>query len=99
MNGGAAVFAILVTLYFWWENTKGIPESSEKALRIMYVTTAMMVLMVSWCCYATKEKLVEQPFNNQKERKQTVVPSTGSRAGMKVSGQFGDIEATGTVNI
>src|SRR5881296_133195 len=26
MNGGAAVFAILVTLYFWWENIKGIPE-------------------------------------------------------------------------
>jgi len=51
MNGGAAVFAIVVTLYFWWENTKGIPESSEKALRIMYVTTAMVVMMVVWCCY------------------------------------------------
>jgi amino acid transporter len=51
MNGGAAVFAILVTLYFWWENIKGIPESSEKALRIMYITTAMVVIMVMWCCY------------------------------------------------
>jgi amino acid transporter len=51
MNGGAAVFAILVTLYFWWENIKGIPESSEKALRIMYVTTAMVVILVGWCCY------------------------------------------------
>ena len=51
MNAGAAVFAILVTLYFWWENIKGIPESSEKALRIMYVTTVMVVLMVGWCCY------------------------------------------------
>ena len=51
MNAGAAVFAILVTLYFWWENIKGIPESSEKALRIMYVTTIMVVLMVGWCCY------------------------------------------------
>ena len=28
----AAGFAILVTVYFWWENTKGIPESSDKAL-------------------------------------------------------------------
>src|SRR5229473_3249093 len=35
MNWTAAFFAILVTLYFWWENIKGIPESSEKALRIM----------------------------------------------------------------
>ena len=51
MNAGAAVFAILVTLYFWWENIKGIPESSEKALRIMYVTTIMVVMLVGWCCY------------------------------------------------
>jgi amino acid transporter len=51
MNGGAAFFAILVTIYFWWENIKGIPESSEKALRIMYVTTIMVVMMVAWCCY------------------------------------------------
>src|SRR5881296_772075 len=50
-NGTAAFFAILVTLYFWWENIKGIPESSEKALRIMYVTTVMVVLMIGWCIY------------------------------------------------
>ncbi len=50
-NGTAAVFAIIVTVYFWRENIKGIPESSEKALRIMYVTTVMVVLMVGWCCY------------------------------------------------
>jgi amino acid transporter len=30
-NGTAAFFAVLVTLYFWWENIKGIPESSEKS--------------------------------------------------------------------
>ena len=51
MNGTAAVFAILVTLYFWWENIKGIPESSEKALRIMYVATVMVVIMIGWCGY------------------------------------------------
>ncbi len=51
MNLAAAFFAILVTIYFWWENIKGIPESSEKALRIMYVTTVMVVMMVAWCCY------------------------------------------------
>ena len=51
MNGGAAVFAILVTIYFWWENVKGIPESSEKALRIMYVATVMVMIMVVWCCF------------------------------------------------
>ncbi len=31
-NSTAAFFAILVTLYFWYENIKGIPESSHKAL-------------------------------------------------------------------
>jgi amino acid transporter len=51
MNGGAAFIAVLITIYFWWENIKGIPESSEKALRIMYVTTLMVVLMLIWCGY------------------------------------------------
>jgi len=51
MNAGAAAFAVLITLYFWWENVKGIPESSEKALRIMYVTTVMVIVMISWCAY------------------------------------------------
>ena len=50
-NLTAATFAIAVTIYFWWENVKGIPESSGKALRIMYVTTVMVVLMLAWCGY------------------------------------------------
>jgi amino acid transporter len=49
INSTSAVFAIVVTVYFWWENIKGIPESSGKALRIMYVTTVMMVVMIAWC--------------------------------------------------
>ncbi len=51
MNATAAFFAVIVTLYFWWENIKGIPESSEKALRIMYITTVMVVIMIGWCGY------------------------------------------------
>jgi amino acid transporter len=51
VNETAAVFAILVTVYFWWENIKGIHESSEKALKIMYVTTVMVVIMLVWCGY------------------------------------------------
>ncbi len=47
----AAAFAILVTVYFWWENTKGIPESSEKALVIMKLVTVMVVLLITWCIY------------------------------------------------
>jgi amino acid transporter len=47
----SASFAIVVTLYFWWENTKGIPESSEKALHIMKLVTVMVVILISWCIY------------------------------------------------
>ena len=51
MNGTAAAFAVLVTLFFWWENIKGIPESSDKALKIMQLTTVMVVLLIGWCIY------------------------------------------------
>ena len=34
----AAVFAAVVTIYFWRKNIIGIHESSEKALRIMQIT-------------------------------------------------------------
>src|SRR6201987_798217 len=45
----ASCFAIIVTIYFWWENTKGIPESSEKALHIMKLVTVMVVILIGWC--------------------------------------------------
>jgi amino acid transporter len=51
VNASAALIAILVTLYFWWQNVKGIPESSEKALRIMQLTTVMVVMLIAWCGY------------------------------------------------
>src|SRR5947208_5528459 len=47
----ATCFAIIVTVYFWWENTKGIPESSEKALHIMKLVTVMVVILIAWCLY------------------------------------------------
>jgi amino acid transporter len=48
-NWFAAGFAVLVTIYFWWENTKGMRESSGKALRIMQITTVMVVIFILWC--------------------------------------------------
>src|SRR6266481_6271905 len=50
-NATAAAVAIAVTLYFWWENIKGVPESSGKALRIMQLTTVMVVMLIAWCLY------------------------------------------------
>jgi amino acid transporter len=51
VNSTAMWFAVAVTIYFWWQNIKGIPESSEKALRIMQFTTVMVVMLIGWCCY------------------------------------------------
>src|SRR5512135_3236595 len=45
----AAAFAFAVTVYFWRKNTIGIHESSQKALRIMQVTTVMVVILIAWC--------------------------------------------------
>ncbi len=48
-NGFAVWFSIAVTIYFWWSNIKGIHESSSKALRIMQITTVMVVAFLIWC--------------------------------------------------
>jgi amino acid transporter len=48
MNGTSAAFAIVVTLYYWWLNTKGIEESSDKALDVMKITTVMVVILLGW---------------------------------------------------
>ena len=48
-NHFAAFFGVFVTLYFWWSNLKGIEESSGQALRIMQITTVMVVMLLIWC--------------------------------------------------
>jgi len=49
VNLFAAGVGILITLYFWWENVKGVHESSGKALRIMQITTVMVGILLIWC--------------------------------------------------
>lgn len=48
VNHASAGFAACITLYFWWQNIKGIEESSEKALSIMKITTVMVVILLIW---------------------------------------------------
>jgi amino acid transporter len=48
-NTFAAYFGAVVTVYFWWSNIKGIHESSGQALRIMQITTVMVVAFLIWC--------------------------------------------------
>jgi amino acid transporter len=45
----AVSIAIAVTIYFWWRNIRGLHESSRDALRIMQITTVMVVVLVAWC--------------------------------------------------
>ncbi len=44
----SVLLAAAVTIYYWWQNIKGIEESSEKALRIMQITTVMVVILLGW---------------------------------------------------
>jgi amino acid transporter len=48
VNLTSVALALAVTIYYWWENTKGIHESSEKALRVMQITTVMVVVLLGW---------------------------------------------------
>src|SRR5690349_767903 len=41
-NAFSVFFSVAVTIYFWWSNIKGVPESSHQALRIMQITTALV---------------------------------------------------------
>ncbi len=50
-NFVAMLFALAVTVFYWWENTKGIEESSDKALKVMKITTVMVVILLFWSLY------------------------------------------------
>jgi len=52
VNHTSAFIAAIVTIYFWRQNTKGIEESSEKALTIMKITTVMVVILIGWGLYS-----------------------------------------------
>lgn len=46
---GAVAIAVVVTIYFYRQNLRGIHESSGKALNIMIATTFMVVVVMAWC--------------------------------------------------
>jgi len=50
-NHASVFFAVIATTYYWWENIKGIEESSDKALRVMQITTIMVVILLVWGAY------------------------------------------------
>jgi len=74
----SVTFACAVTLYFFWQNLKGIHESSDKALRIMIATTIMAVIVLGWCgitMIAQPDKIQNVPFTPELAPKPD--PATG----------------------
>ncbi|MGE5361003.1 MAG: APC family permease [Bacteroidales bacterium] len=50
-NELAAFVAVGIIVYFWRRNTQGLRESSHDALRIVQVTTVMVVALLAWAGY------------------------------------------------
>ena len=62
-NYFAAGFAVIIVVYFWWKNTQGIHESSQKALQIMAITTVMVVILIIWCTITVLRAPIQLPPN------------------------------------
>jgi amino acid transporter len=62
-NHFAAGLAVIVALYFWWKNTQGMHESSQKALQIMAITTVMVVILLIWCTITVLRSPIQLPPN------------------------------------
>src|SRR5262249_15143910 len=81
----SAIFGILVTIYFWWKNTQGIHESSQRALQIMIVTTVMVVILIGWCAITVLHGPFQLPPNPLKAGISLNHESLGWLVGLKDS--------------
>ena len=61
VDGTSAAIAGIITIYFWWQNTKGIEESSDKALKVMKITTVMVVILLAWGIFSAIHRGVQLP--------------------------------------
>jgi amino acid transporter len=59
----AAGLGVMVVAYFWWKNTQGMHESSQKALQIMVITTVMVVILLIWCTITVLRAPIVLPPN------------------------------------
>jgi amino acid transporter len=61
VNATSAAFAVVVTIYYWWLNVKGIEASSNRALDVMKITTLMVVIMMGWGLFSVFYKGAHLP--------------------------------------
>ncbi len=66
-NALAAAFGASVAMFFWWKNIQGIHESSSTAVRIMTVTTVMVVILIVWCTVTVLHGPFQVPPNPLKD--------------------------------
>jgi len=85
---GAVVIACAVTLYFYRQNCRGIHESSDKALKIMAVTTIMGVVLLTWCGIT----LVHHAANPRPDAAALVVPTAEPRLIPRADPDTGEVE-------
>ncbi len=97
MNYTSAVFAAAVTIYYWWQNIKGIEESSDKALRVMQITTIMVVVLFIWGAYSVIMRGVHLPPPPTPSNLKFSPDSLGflKNTGLPIFGLFGIIMAFG----
>jgi amino acid transporter len=98
MNETAAVLAAGVTVYYWWQNLKGIEESSDKALSVMQVTTVMVVLLLGWGCFTalhTHAKLPPLPIPSNLHFSSDALGFLGGTKLATMLGMFGVLMAFG----
>jgi amino acid transporter len=97
MNYTSAVFAAAVTIYYWWQNIKGIEESSDKALRVMQITTVMVVILFIWGGYSLLVRGLHLPPAPSPANLKFSDDALGflKNSGLPVFGLFGIIMAFG----
>ena len=97
MNYTSAVFAAAVTIYYWWQNIKGIEESSDKALRVMQITTIMVIILFIWGAYSVLIRGVHLPPPPTPSNLKFSSDSLGflKNSGLPIFGLFGIIMAFG----
>jgi len=59
----AVIFSLIIIFYFWWENIKGVRESSSKNVKIVVFTSVVGFLLIVFSLYTLfKKGFVLPPF-------------------------------------
>ncbi len=89
VNETSAFFCAGVTIYYWWQNIKGIEESTDKALEVMKITTVMVVLLLGWGIFSALHRGAHLPPLPFASNLHFTKDSLGFLAGSKLAASLG----------